>query len=75
MEIRLTVHIILLGQFHSIMNNIELITGHKFRGSGYAEILLEAQLVTNGCLQNVLSGKAYGKALFCCEALERLHFN
>lgn len=33
-------------------------------------------IVTNGCLRNVLSGKAYAKALFClkrvCEALERL---
>ena len=32
--------------------------------------------MTSGCLRNVLSGKAYAKALFClktvCEALERL---
>ena len=40
------------------------------------EFLLEAELVTSGCLKSVLSGKAYSKALFClktvCEALERL---
>lgn len=72
-------HLILLGQFHTVMNYIGMITGHKCRGSGYAEILLEAQLVTNGCLRHVLSGKAYAKALFClktvCEALERLLFD
>ena len=53
-----------------------MITGHKCRGSGYFEILLEAQLVTSGCLKSVLSGKAYAKALFClktvCEAMEQL---
>ena len=69
-------HLILLGPFHTSMNYIGMITNHKCRGSGYAEILLEAQLVTSGCLKSVLSGKAYAKALFClkvvCEALERL---
>ena len=43
-------HLILLGQFHTVMNYIGMITNHKCRGSGYAEILLEAQLVTTGCL-------------------------
>ena len=73
-------HIILPGPFHTCMNYIGMITDHKCRRSGYAEIILEAQLVTSGCLKNVLSGKAYAKAyakaLFClktvCEALERL---
>ena len=53
-----------------------MITGHKMRGSGYTEILFEAQLVTSGSLKGVLSGKAYAKSLFClktvCEAMERL---
>ena len=44
--------------------------------AGYSEILIEAQLVSNGCLYSVLKGKAYSKALFClkivCEAMERL---
>ena len=69
-------HIILPGQFHTVMNYIGMLTAHKCNGSGYSEILLEAQLVTNGCLKSVLSGKAYTKALFClktvCEAMERL---
>ena len=58
------------------MNYIGMLTGHKMRGSGYAEILFEAQLVTTGSLKGVLSGKAYAKDLFClktvCEAMERL---
>ena len=69
-------HVILIGPFHTCMNYIGMITNHKCRGSAYAEFLLEAQLVTSGCLTSVLSGKAYSKALFClkavCEALERL---
>ena len=70
------IHIVLPGQFHTGMNYIGMITGHKCRGSGYTEILFEAKLATSGCLKSVLSGKAYSKALFClktvCEALERL---
>ena len=58
------------------MNYIGMITGHKCCGSGYTEILLEAGLVNSGCMKGVLSGKAYGKALFnlkiVCEAMERL---
>ena len=69
-------HIILPGPFHTIMNYIGVITGHKCRGSGYSEILLEAQLVTSGSLKGVLNGKAYNKALFClktvCEAMQGL---
>lgn len=69
-------HIILPGPFHTTMNYMGMITGHKCRGSGYSEILLEAQLVTSGCIKSVLSGKAYAKAIFClrtvCEAMERL---
>ena len=71
-------HVILIGPFHTSMNYIGMITNHKCRGSGYEEIILEAQLATTGCLKSVLSGKAYAKALFClktvCEALERLLF-
>ena len=69
-------HIVMPGQFHTTMNYMGMITSHKLRGSGYAEILQEANLVTSGCLKNVLSGKAYAKALFCLEtvseAMERL---
>uniref|UniRef100_UPI00358FFE05 uncharacterized protein n=3 Tax=Myxine glutinosa TaxID=7769 RepID=UPI00358FFE05 len=69
-------HVVTIGPFHTSMNYIGMLTGHKMRGSGYAEILFEAQLVTSGSLKGVLSGKAYAKSLFClktvCEAMERL---
>ncbi|KAI4828903.1 hypothetical protein KUCAC02_022974 [Chaenocephalus aceratus] len=58
------------------MNYIGMLTRRKMCGSGYAEILFEAQLVTSGSLKGVLSGKAYAKSLFClktvCESMERL---
>lgn len=58
------------------MNYINMLTGNKCRGSGYAEILIEADLVTSGCLESVLRGRAYAKALFClktvCKGMERL---
>ena len=57
-------HVIIPGPFHTSMNYIGMIKNHKCRGSGYGEILLEAQLVTNGCLKSVLSRKAHSKALF-----------
>ena len=71
-----TNHVIMIGPFHTSMNFIGMLTGHKMKGSGYTEILFEAQLVTSGSLKGVLSGKAYAKSLFClktvCEAMERL---
>lgn len=69
-------HVVMIGPFHTSMNYIGTLTGRKMRGSGYKEILFEAQLVTSGSLKGVLSGKAYAKSLFClktvCEAMERL---
>ena len=69
-------HVIMIGPFHTSMNFMGMLTNHKMKGSGYAEILYEAQLVKSGSMKGVLSGKAYAKALFClkavCEALERL---
>ena len=45
-------------------------------GSGYAEILVETNLVNSVCLQSVLSEKNYAKSLWCLKAvsegLERL---
>ena len=74
-----TKHIIFLGPFHTKMNFIGMLTKNKARGSGYAEILMEAKLVKSGTLKSVLSGKAYAKALFnlkaVVEALERLLFD
>ena len=72
-------HVVIPGPFHTKMNYIGMLTKKKAAGSGYAEILLEAGLVTSGCLKSVLSGKAYSKALFnlkaTVEALERFVFN
>ena len=53
-----------------------MLTNHKTRTSGYAEILLEAGLAEKGYLRNCLSGKAFVKAIFnlkaTVEALDRL---
>ena len=69
-------HVIMPGCFHTCMNFLGVITGKMCLGSGYAEILIEANLVTGGCLPSVLKGKAYAKGLFCVktvvEAMERL---
>ena len=69
-------HVVTPGPFHTCMNYIGMLTGHKCRGSGYAEILIESGLATSGCLKNIMSGKAYAKALFAlktvCEAMQRL---
>lgn len=67
-------HVVMIGPFHTSMNYIGMLTRRKMCGSGYAEILFEAQLVTSGSLKGVLSGKAYAKSLFClktvCESME-----
>ncbi|KAG1666825.1 PIN2/TERF1-interacting telomerase inhibitor 1 [Nymphon striatum] len=69
-------HVITPGPFHTVMNYIGMLTGHKCMGSGYSEILLEAGLVTSGCLKSVLKRKVYAKDLFSLktvsEAMERL---
>ena len=46
------------------MNYVGMLTNHKARGSGYAEILLEAGLAKKGCLKNILPGKALAKTMF-----------
>ena len=69
-------HFLTPGPFHTTMNYIGMLTAHKCNGSGYFKILIEAKLVTSGCLGSVLRGKAYPKALYCLktviEAMERL---
>ena len=71
-------HVILIGSFNSIMNYLKMI-GHKMAGSGYAEILIEANLVTSGYLTGVLSGISYSKSLWCLkvvsECFERFIFS
>ena len=69
-------HVVTPGPFHTTMNYLGMVTGHKCNGSGYAELLLESKLATTGCVKGILSGKAYAKAMFAfrtvCEALQRL---
>ena len=43
-------HVITPGLFHTGMDYIGMITAHKCNCSGYSEILIEAQLLNNGCL-------------------------
>lgn len=53
----------LIGGFHLGMRFIGKLCAVKMKGSGYMEILLEAGLVTGGCMKNVENGTAYSKAL------------
>ena len=46
------------------MNFIGMLTKKKGRGSGYAEIEIEVELVTSGTVVSVLSRKEYSKAFF-----------
>ena len=68
-------HVITPGPFHIAMNYLGMLTWNKCRGSGYAEILVEAKLA-EGSLTNILKGKAYAKSIFAIktvsEALQRL---
>ena len=56
-------HIIIRDPCHTKMNYIGMLTNHKAWGYGYAEFLLETDLAENGCLKNILSGKAFAKAI------------
>ena len=55
-------HVVIAGSFHTRMNFIGMVTGNKCRGSGYSEILIEAELVTTGC--SFVDGE-YSIALSC----------
>ena len=69
-------HVITPGPYHTGIDYISMKTALKCNGSGYSEILIEAQLVNNGCFYTVLKRKTYSNALLCiktrCEAMERL---
>ena len=60
--------ITLIGGFHLGMRFIGKLCAIKMKGSGYMEILMEAGLVTGGCMKNVENGTAYSKALFNLKA-------
>ena len=69
-------HIVTPDAFYTAMNFNGMIINKKSRGSGYAEILIEAQLTTRNYIENILKVKTYAKALFCfktvCKTMERL---
>ena len=68
-------HIILIGTFHLSCAFMKMLA-KKMEGSGFSDILLEADLIGSGSIKGVLSGKHYDRALHChkviAEALERL---
>ena len=55
----------LVGAFHTAVNYMGMIVGHRLKGSGYEEILVESGLVSCGSLRGALSGKACAKLLMC----------
>ena len=69
-------HVVSPHAFRTAMHYFGMVTGCKCRGPGYAKIFIEAELVTSGCLDSVLSRKACAKDLFglkiVTEAIERL---
>ena len=42
---------------------------HKMAGSGMADILLEAEMITSGSIIGVLIGKIYAQAMYCHKRL------
>jgi len=68
--------VVIPGLFDTGVNYKGMVTGNKCRGSGYFEVLIEAKVVTTGCLSGMLKGKTYPKALLCLktvsEAMQRL---
>ena len=49
-------HVVTPGAFHTGMNYMGMVTSHKCSGSGFTEILIEAGLVTSGCLYPIHTG-------------------
>ncbi len=39
------IHVVTPGELHNVMNYMGMVTGHKYRASGSAEIILEAGLI------------------------------
>ena len=67
--------IVRMGVFHTICSIFGTL-GKLLRGSGFSEIVIEANICASGSLERVLSGKHYNRALrvhkIVMEALERL---
>ena len=63
--------IVLIGSFHTIMNDMKMI-GKKMAGSGYDDLLIESGLTTPGGLNGVIkvSGSNYNKSLYILKMCE-----
>ena len=64
-------HVVISCPFHTEINFIGMLTNHKMRGSGYAEIMEEARLVIKGRIKNALNEKAFAKTLFSFKAINK----
>ena len=71
-------HIVMIGMIHLVCGYYKML-GKKMEGSGFDDVLLEANLISSGSLQGVLLGKNYSRATRChkvlTEALHRLLFS
>ena len=65
-------NVVIPGPFHTEVNFIGLLTNHKIRGYGYAEIIEGIRLVTKSYTKNVLNGNAFAKALFSLKAVNEV---
>ena len=68
----------MIGTFHLTMGYLNMI-GKKMDGSGFTDVLFEANLISSGSLHGVVSGKNYIRAMNChkvlTESLQRLLLN
>lgn len=65
------------GEFHTCMTFLAVL-GKKYGTAGLKDLLIEARVIAVGSVNNVLSGKAYNRAVFAhktlAEALQFLRF-
>ena len=66
-------HIVLIGSFHTTMAYLKMI-GKKMTGSGFEDILIEAELISSGSLKGVMNGKHFERSMHCHKIMyESLH--
>ena len=57
-------HIVLIGTFHLTMAYYKMI-GKKMEGCGFADVLMEANLISSGSLLGVMTGNNFSHATHC----------
>ena len=69
--------VVRLGEFHTAMSYLGVI-GRRFGSAGLSDILVEADIIGQGSINSVLSGKHYNRAIrahkIMFEAMQRLKF-